>query len=119
MSVSQTSLEAWCRLQDEGRVCPNQLIILDVFKAANKMFLSNMDVSNMLGWPINRVTPRVNELIKKGKLVKVATKVQLQTGRTVQVYCLVEDAHLFFSGVVPDNSPLLFSDDTRVYNNKV
>ena len=89
--ITQTTMDAWLKLQASNKINENQLIILDVFKNANGMALSNYDISTILEWPINRVTPRVNELLKKGKLVRVWRKVQLQTGRSVFVSMRPED----------------------------
>jgi hypothetical protein len=65
----------------------NQIIILDLFKKLNGHPLSNLDVANMLGWSINRVTPRVNELVKSGRLVHTGYKTQLETHRRVMLWC--------------------------------
>ena len=95
--IAQTTMDAWIHLQNSGRLNANQTIIIDIFRAVSPMAISNFDVSVMLGWPINRVTPRVNELVKLGKLARVGVKVQLETGRRVQLCCLAEDAYQYIN----------------------
>jgi len=89
--ISQTSLDSWCKLQEENRINANQTIIVDVFKSVSPKPLSNFDIGLLLNWPINRITPRVNELRKKGRIIMVSKKFQLETNRLVQVYALSED----------------------------
>ena len=123
--VSQTTMDSWIQLQSEGRVGANQRIILDVYKNSNHQPLSARDVKEMLGWEdMNMVRPRINELVKMKKLVHVCNKLQLQTNRTVQVYCLAEDSYLIpsWTGCITDtNAATNLADDnassTRIYYN--
>lgn len=92
MSLAQSSLDAWLCLQRENRIGANQQIVLDVFRIKVRgQPLSNFDLSVILGWPVNRITPRVNELRKLGRLVLVGFKRQLETGHRVQLWGLPED----------------------------
>lgn len=39
----------------------------EVLQAITKLGTpTNLEISSFLGWPINQITPRVNELVKKG-----------------------------------------------------
>lgn len=49
---------------------------------------SNKDLSKSLGWPINRVTGRVTELVNRGIVTSNSTKVDPETNRTVTVWTL-------------------------------
>lgn len=57
-----------------------------VFRVLRKRPMSNRELSVFLRWPINSVTPRVNELLKKGCVVPVDRKVDVVTGREVMVW---------------------------------
>lgn len=89
--IRQTSLDAYLQLFESRKMNINQMIIMDLFKRLNGQPVSNLDVANMLGWSINRVTPRVNELVKMRKLVHTGYKTQLETGRCVMLWCRPED----------------------------
>lgn len=114
--IQQTSLQSFIEMQNSSKLNANQTIIIDIFKNANKMALSNYDVSIMLDWPINTITPRVNELRKIGKLVTVHTKTQLQTGRKVNCYMLRSDAIEYFDSLGVDSSTLLVSSHVAKRN---
>jgi len=47
---------------------------------------SNSEMAEALGWPINTVTPRVNELRKRGLITQVDTRKCKVTGRIVKVW---------------------------------
>ena len=49
---------------------------------------SNKDLSQALGWPINRVTGRVTELVDRGIVTTDSTKRDAETNRTVTVWKL-------------------------------
>lgn len=89
--MRQTSLDAYAVLQVSKKLSLNQILIIDLFKKLNGHPLSNMDVATMLGWSINRVTPRVNELVKSGVLMHCGYKVQLETGKRVMLWCRPND----------------------------
>jgi len=66
MSIQSTSLEVYF-----GEVLPTlnerQGQVLNVFLENPAMDFTNMELSEELGWSINRVTPRVYELRGEGK----------------------------------------------------
>jgi len=49
---------------------------------------SNSEIAKSLGWSINRVTPRVNELVKKGLVVDAGKRKCTVTGMLVHVWAL-------------------------------
>lgn len=49
---------------------------------------SNMELSQVLGWSVNRVTPRVNELRKQGVIVYHSHRCCQVTGRMVMTWTL-------------------------------
>ena len=62
----------------EGKIGRRHRQILNLFEWANDAFwdncsnryFNNREISEMLNLPINSITPRVNELVKMGKLVE-------------------------------------------------
>ena len=63
--IQQTSLEAYNILTDEKLSERYKQILLAIKHLGAA---TNMEIAQHLGWSINRVTPRVNELIKIGKM---------------------------------------------------
>ena len=49
---------------------------------------SNKDLAASLGWPINRITGRITELVDRGIVTSTSTKVDPDTNRTVTVWTL-------------------------------
>ena len=75
--MQQTSLDAFYTLENlRGKQQAVYSVIYNLGEACN------FDIANKLGWEINRVTPRTNELVKMGK-VDVSNKRLGPTGRTV------------------------------------
>lgn len=64
--LQQTSLEAYQKVQP--KISYSQQAILSVLEGF-KSPLTNAEIAKLLGWAINRVTPRVLELRNKGLLV--------------------------------------------------
>lgn len=91
MVVTQTSWESYLKLVKNRKLGINQKLVLDVFRQTNGQYLSNYDLSIMLGWSINRVTPRVKELRDAGFLMHSGYKTQLHTNRTVMLWCMPVD----------------------------
>lgn len=60
--IQATSKEAFEKLRANGHVCDKQLEVLMAYYKYGDM--TNRQLSQKLGWPINCVTPRVNELRK-------------------------------------------------------
>lgn len=52
---------------------------------------TNSELANELGWTINRVTPRVHELRKLGKISEVGKRPCKITGRTAYVWTVKQE----------------------------
>jgi len=76
MVIRQTSLEAYNSLDINKR----QKTVYDGFKVHGEH--TNLEISQILCLPINQVTPRTNELYKKGLLYNKYKKVCDVSGRT-------------------------------------
>ena len=79
MPVAQTSLQAYASIKNLGL---NQRIVLAAIK--QHPLSSNEDIAAVLGWTINRVTPRTNELRAAGLVRIGGTKRSRVTGMKVQ-----------------------------------
>jgi len=77
--IRQTSLFAYNDIKPE--LGKRQQAVYDKIRAFPQ--IDNLLLSQMLKWPINSVTPRVNELVKLGKVRAVGTHRSTLTGRTV------------------------------------
>lgn len=77
MTLQQTSLLAYREIYD--KLGPKQAQVLNVFKGSQA--LTNMEVAEILGWSINRVTPRVYELRGEGLLKEAGKRHCSITGR--------------------------------------
>ena len=64
--VTDTSLTAYDNIKH--LLSEKQGEVLSVFRRNTKKSWTNMELSDALGWSINRVTPRTNELRKMGML---------------------------------------------------
>jgi hypothetical protein len=64
--ISDTSRSAFERVQP--KITRSQKEVLDVIRA-HPEGLTNAEIGHYLKWPVNRVTPRRNELAKMGLLV--------------------------------------------------
>jgi len=82
MPLAQTSLEAYKSILSE--LGDKQLRVLHVFKGGQA--LTNMEVAEILGWSINRVTPRVLELREKSLLMEKEKRFCSITGRRVSAW---------------------------------
>jgi predicted transcriptional regulator len=86
MPHQETSLLAYESIQDElGNKQTQVLAVLDL----NPDGLTNQEVSDYLGWPINTVTPRMNELVRKGFVVESGRRI-CKTGRKAIVWSVVK-----------------------------
>lgn len=81
----QTSLNAYLEVKESLNL--RQKEIISVFNRFNRDF-TNTELSEVLGWSINRVTPRVLELRHKGILVENKERPDYFTGRTCKSWCL-------------------------------
>ncbi|WNM68996.1 helix-turn-helix DNA binding domain protein [Mycobacterium Phage TribleTrouble] len=79
MSVQETSLQAYDSIQ--SNLGTKQREVLDALKAVGP--LCNADLAELLGWPINSVTPRVRELVQRGRVAEAHRGPGGATGRTV------------------------------------
>lgn len=62
--IQQTSLEAYA--QAKRNLGEKQQIVLELLRRTYPLDFTNMEIAYVLGWPINRVTPRVYELRQMG-----------------------------------------------------
>lgn len=76
--VTETSLQAYIKIKDS--LGPKQVEMLAKYEKWYPLSFSNYDMIKMLGWPINTITARRNELAKKGLLVKTGRKRNTDTG---------------------------------------
>ena len=60
-----------------------------VFKILKKINLSNRQISELLELPINRITPRTNELVKRGMVYCCGRTYDKVTGKTVMVWSAI------------------------------
>lgn len=51
--------------------------------------ISNQELSAILGWTINRVTPRTRELLDEGRIKIIGTK-RTKYNRTTRCYAITE-----------------------------
>lgn len=56
---------------------------------------TNSEIAKLMNQPINRITGRVNELVKAGKVIIDGSKKDILTNRTVTVFSLLEQLELF------------------------
>lgn len=75
--LQQTSLDAYREIY--GKLGRKQQIVLNTFKGSQT--LTNMEVAELLGWSINRITPRVFELRAKSFLKEDCKRICGITGR--------------------------------------
>lgn len=79
--IAETSRQAYEAAKP--KIGNNQRVVLDVIKVNGA--ITNEGISFALGWPINRVTPRVNELFHKG-LVGVEGRGVNKSGQTAKLW---------------------------------
>jgi len=87
--ITQTSLQSYYNevLPNIGK---NQQIILETLKSMSSA--SNMMIADKLGWSINRVTPRINELRKLGLVVEFKIDYCLITHRNVSYWGIFNES---------------------------
>ncbi len=84
--ISDTSMEAYKSiLYGLGE---RQQVVYDMFKDIG--FASNREISVALDVPINQITPRTNELVKSGLVVRRGKKLDHKTKRNVIVWGIVK-----------------------------
>jgi len=91
MGAAQTSIFAYKSIQHE--LGDKQQIVYDAVKELSRA--TNEEIAHYLGWEINRVTGRVNELSKYGMLVPDGIAIG-KSGRPAKVWVItdVNDRHL-------------------------
>jgi DNA-binding MarR family transcriptional regulator len=77
----ETSHLAWDSVQKD--LTAKQKVVMWAFKSQGKM--TNAQMSEFLGWPINTVTPRVGELVKMG-VIEAKGVIRGTTGRSAIVW---------------------------------
>lgn len=88
--IQQTSLESYLQLQAESKLNENQTIVYDVFKNQHPQALSIYDLAQILGWGEHKITGRLMELRKKGKIEYKEHKIQRATNRRVMTWGIKE-----------------------------
>ena len=78
MHIQQTSLEAYRDIRK--KLGQKQQEVYDGFLGNGSC--TNLEISKMMGIPINCVTPRTNELYKMGKIVKDGKRTCNVSGKT-------------------------------------
>ena len=80
--MNQKSLDAYDSIKDELGDKQQKVLetVMTLGMATNRM------ISKSLGWEINRVTGRVNELVNKGILVPAGDYLDPSTSRTVNMW---------------------------------
>lgn len=82
--IRETQREAWDSIQDTLGDA-QQLVLEKIVEQPRTAF----QVSEVLGWPINRVSGRITELTKKGKIIDSGCRrVNPDSGRNVIVWKL-------------------------------
>lgn len=76
--VQQTSLLAFQELENVGQKQRQVYEVIDRLGEA-----SNLDIAYELKWPINRITPRTNELVKMGMVRESKKDISKWTGKRV------------------------------------
>lgn len=76
--ITETSLLALNRTQP--KINHNQEILIEIMRRREP--LTNREIADLAHWEINRVTPRINELVKMGVVVVGEKRVCRITGGT-------------------------------------
>ena len=82
MVLTDTSLLAWQEI--EATVNDRQQAVLSALQGVDDA--TNTELSTILGWSINRITPRVKELRDKGLVVCAGIRECRVTGRRVYAW---------------------------------
>lgn len=82
-----TSLEAYHTLNNVGQ---KQAMVFDAIKTLGKA--SDLDIANFLDMPINRITPRRNELVEMNLIKEAKRDIHAFTGKRVIFWEVKEEA---------------------------
>lgn len=77
--IQPTSLAAYAA-EVRPTLGERQARVLEAFKRHPD--LTNNELASVLGWQINRITPRTNELVKRGLVEEAGKRACRVTGRT-------------------------------------
>ncbi len=95
MNMQVTSLVAYLQLQPKLGARQTQVYcMIQRFSDRNKVCgvwadaVTNMELSELLGWSINRVTPRVKELREQGLVTKHDTRTCRVTGNNANTWAI-------------------------------
>ena len=83
MTVDRCSLDAFRELERIGALARCEEIVLEHLKLLGRG--TNQQLADLLGWTINRVTPRVKALREKG-IVRRVGYIQSDQGRRCNVW---------------------------------
>lgn len=85
--IQQTSLSAYIFIKENGSLNKQCKILYNLYLSVHPQVLADQEVVNLLGWPINIVTARRNNLNDKGLIdVSPHKKVNPHSGRQVNAY---------------------------------
>lgn len=87
--MAKTSLDAYYSL-DPKKVETMKMKVYDMIGKTEHP--SNKDLARLMNVEINRVTPRVNELVKEGKVVVGGTKTDPQSRKQCKWWKVAEEA---------------------------
>jgi len=87
--IKETSTDAYDSIQDT--IPEKQSAVYSIFKNEPDRDFTNEQVKEILGWEINRITPRVKELTDAG-LIVVVGKREGKSGRLAETRQIVKHA---------------------------
>jgi hypothetical protein len=93
--MEQTSLDAWNDIQKD--LGEKQMEVFNLFKENETLY--DQKICDILGWQINRVTPRRLELQEMGLIRKRGTTISKFTGKTVNEYVIVKEVNNEIKGM--------------------
>ena len=79
MNAQDTKLEAWQRIQPSLGEKQQAVYALIREATQNGFDMTDVEIARALRWTINRVTPRRNELMKQGLIVKSCRRFNADT----------------------------------------
>jgi hypothetical protein len=85
MITSETSLQAYLSVRDDGTVANQQSKILALLRTIPATALSRLDIANLTGIRLSSVCARVAELRAEGHVIEPSTRKCPHTGQTVKV----------------------------------
>jgi len=92
-SLRDTSYQAY-RNDVLPSIGEHQQKVLEIIRQED--YLSDKEIAQRLGWTINSVTGRRNELEQKGLIFDAGTKQDERTGRRVHIWTAVKKQQILF-----------------------